>query len=259
MVTNIDPLFTIFVLTLGLIIGSFLNCLIWRIYKEESILGRSYCPRCRHAISWYDNIPVISFIILRAKCRYCKNDISWQYPLVEIVTAILFYLSFNNAIVSPQFSWLLIRDWLLIITIIIVFVYDARWQMLPMNLIWPMTFIFFVLNIILGVAVINIVVTGILTASFFLIQYILTKRRGLGEGDIWLGLLLGVSFPTFNKIFLLLFLAYAIGSLIGISLMLIKKKSGKMKIALGPFLAFGAIITLIWGELIINWYLDILL
>lgn len=254
MINFLTPLMSIFVLTCGLIVGSFLNCLIWRMYQDESMLGRSYCPKCKQQVSWYDNIPVISFLILRGSCRQCHKKISWQYPLVEIMTAILFYLSFARAIMSPQFSLLLVRDWLLIITLIIIFVYDFRWQLVPMNLVWPMTIIIIVLNTFLGIPIINIIFSGLLVGAFFLTQYILTKRKGLGEGDIWLGVLLGISFPSFNQLFLLLFLAYMSGSIVGLVLMFIKKKSSKMKIALGPFLAFGAIITLIWGEQIIAWY-----
>ncbi len=130
-------IFSIFAFLIGLVIGSFLNCLIWRLYKNETIGGRSYCPQCRQSIAWYDNIPVLSFFILRGKCRHCQKKISWQYPLVEIITAILFLFAFLNDLPLPQFSWLLLRDWLLIITLVIVFVYDWRWQLIPMTIIWP--------------------------------------------------------------------------------------------------------------------------
>ncbi len=250
--------FSIFAFLLGLIIGSFLNCLIWRLYKNETLGGRSYCPKCRKQIDWYDNIPVLSFLFLGGRCRHCHQKISWQYPLVEIITALLFLLTFLVDSALPQFYWLLIRDWLLIITLVIVFVYDFRWQLVPMNIIWPMTAIIFILNLILGFSWFALILAGLLMALFFLLQYLLTKKRGLGEGDIWLGLLLGVSFPSFGQLFLILILAYSIGALVGLALILFKGKDGKTKIALGPFLAFGAIITLIWGEKIISWYLELL-
>ncbi len=75
---------TSFVFLLGLIIGSFLNCLIWRLHKKESMLGRSYCPKCGQQIAWYDNIPILSFVFLGGKCRHCRKEISWQYPAVEL-------------------------------------------------------------------------------------------------------------------------------------------------------------------------------
>lgn len=251
---NLEILVHIYVIALGLILGSFLNCLIWRIYKEESLGGRSYCPNCRHKISWYDNIPMLSFIFLRGRCRYCRQNISWQYPLVEFVTAVLFYLSFLNALLGDQFFLKLAFSWLFIIGLILVFVYDARWQLVPMNIVWPLTGILFILNIFLGKSWIDMVIVGGLTASFFFAQYLLTRKRGLGEGDIWLGLLIGIAFTSFIEVFLSLFLAYLSGALIGLGFIFFKGKNGKTKIALGPFLAFGAIITLIWGKAIIDWY-----
>ncbi len=252
-------IFSIYAFVLGLIIGSFLNCLIWRLYKNETIFGRSYCPKCRQPIAWYDNIPVLSFIFLRGRCRKCAQKISWQYPLVELITALLFLITFLQASLLPNFAFSLTRAWLLIITLLIVFVYDARWQLIPMTIIWPLTVVFFVLNIFLGIPVLTIALSGSILALFFLIQYIVTKKKGLGEGDIWLGLLLGVSFPSFAQIFLILVLAYCFGAVVGLVLMKWKGKKAKTKIALGPFLAFGAIITLIWGEQILAWYFHLFL
>ena len=247
-------IFSIFVVLIGLIIGSFLNCLIWRLYQDESMGGRSYCPKCRHQINWYDNIPVLSFVILKGKCRNCHRKISWQYPLVEIATSVLFLLIFLNDYNSAQLSLLLIRDWLMIITLMIVFVYDWRWQLIPMTVIWPMSAVFFFLNIFLGVSWVSLLIAGAVSAAFFLVQYILTRKKGLGEGDIWLFLLLGLGFPSFFQLLLILISSYSIGAFVGIFLMILKKESAKSKIALGPFLAAGAIITLIWGTQIIAWY-----
>ncbi|MFZ4631980.1 MAG: prepilin peptidase [Patescibacteria group bacterium] len=248
---------SIFVIFIGLIIGSFLNCSIWRLYNNETIGGRSYCPECRKQIAWYDNIPVLSFILLGAKCRHCHKPISWQYPLVEMITAVLFLLTFLNDVNSNQFALLLARDWLIITTLIIIFVYDLRWQLIPMTVVWPMCVVFFGLNIILGFSWYALLISALAATAFFLIQYVVTKKRGIGEGDIWLGLLLGLIFPSLSQLFLILILSYSLGSIIGLALILIKKESGKTKIALGPFLAFGAIITLIWGEKVIGWYISL--
>lgn len=250
-------IFAIFAFSIGLIIGSFLNCLAWRLYKNETIGGRSYCPNCHHQIAAYDNIPVLSFIFLRGKCRHCAKPISWQYPLVEIITAILFLLAFFNDLNSAQFFLLLLRDWILIAGLVVIFVYDFRWQLIPMTLVWPLCVIMFALNILLGFSWLALIASGVIAAIFFLLQYLLTRKKGLGEGDIWLGLLLGLSFPSFEKLFLIFILTYCVGSIVGLSLISMKGKNGKTKIALGPFLAFGAIITLIWGERIINWYLNL--
>lgn len=252
-----SALFSIFVFIFGLIIGSFLNCLIWRLYKDETLGGRSYCPKCRHTISWYDNIPLLSFAILRGRCRHCREKISWQYPLVELATAILFLFTFQADVSGPQFSWLLIRDWFLIITLMIVFVYDARWQLVPVKIVWFMGVLILALNIILGVSWTAILFYTALGAVFFLAQYFLTKKKGVGEGDIWLGAFLGAAFPSGSLLLLIMVLSYGLGSVISIILVSQAKKRWRSRIALGPFLAIGAIITLIWGEKLVSWYLGL--
>lgn len=251
-----ELIFYIFAALLGLIIGSFLNCLIWRIYKEESIGGRSYCPKCRKQIDWYDNIPLLSFILLRGRCRHCHAGISSQYPLVEFATAVLFLMIFIKDSVSPDFTLLLLRDWFLIITLIIIFVYDFRWQLIPVNILWVMSAAMFILNLFLGFSYLNIIIYGSLGALFFLIQYLLTKKKGVGEGDIWFGLFLGISFPSASQLILLLISAYFLGSIIALSLVLLKKTKFKARIALGPFLALGALVALFFGPAIIEWYLN---
>lgn len=244
-----------FVIIIGLLIGSFLNCLIWRLYKNESLWGRSYCPRCRQKISWYDNIPLLSFIILKAKCRHCHQKISWQYPLVELITSLLFLLSFYLNINAPQLSLVLLKDWLLISSLLVIFVYDWRWQLIPMTWVWPMTAVVFILNLLLGIAWWQILLWGAVGVIFFLAQYLITRRKGVGEGDIWLGLFLGVSFPNAQLLLLIMVLSYCLGSIISIFLLIVKKKGWHSRIALGPFLMTGALIALFYGEKVINWYL----
>jgi len=250
-------IFGVFAALIGLIVGSFLNCLVWRLYKEETILGRSYCPTCSKTIAWYDNVPLISFLLLRGRCRHCKLKISWQYPLVEFFTALLFVLSFLSVATLPNFSLLLARDWFLISALMIVFIYDFRWQMVPMMVVWPTIAIVTIFNLFLGFSWIALIISGLIGGGFFWAQYILTKKKGLGEGDIWLGLLLGITFPALSYLGLSLISAYFIGSIVSVILLISKNKGWKSKIALGPFLVIGAIITLIYGQEIINWYLGL--
>lgn len=246
-----------FAFIFGLIIGSFLNCSIWRLYKNETLGGRSYCPKCRNKIVWYDNIPLFSFWNLGGKCRHCQENISYQYPLVELITAILFLLVFLQDTSSVNFPWLLIRDWILISVLIIVFVYDLRWQLIPLSVIRIFGLIVFVLNLLLGYSFWLLLLSACLAGGFFLIQYLVTKKRGLGEGDIWLGLFLGLAFPSVAQLLLIVLITYTIGSIVGLSLVIFKNKEFKSKIPLGPFLAIGAIITLVWGKSIIGWYLGL--
>jgi len=259
---NMDLYFAGLVAILGLMIGSFLNCLIWRIYKGETVSGRSYCPKCRKQIAWYDNIPLLSFIFLKGRCRFCQKNISWQYPLVELATAVLFLLVWNmHSYLATQLSleatWPLLRDLIIVIFAIVVFVYDYRWQLVPLNFVWIMSVLVAVLNIITGQAWTAVLFYGVIGGAFFLTQYILTKKQGVGEGDIWLGIFLGLAFPNWAQLLVILIFSYGIGSIVSLLLLASRKKSWKSAIALGSFLALGAIIALLYGPLLIPWYLGL--
>ncbi len=249
--------FYVFVVIIGLIIGSFLNSLIWRLYTEESLWGRSYCPRCGHKISWYDNIPLLSFVLLGGRCRHCRRPISWQYPAVEFLTALLFLLVFLKDVSSPHFALLLTHDWLLIAGGLVILVFDWRWQLIPLSFVWLLSAVLFILNLLLGLPLLTLLFFGAIGAAFFLLQCLLTRGRGLGQGDIWLGLLFGLAFANGAQLLLLLILAYCLGALVSLAFILAGEKGWKSRLALAPFLVFGAIITLIWGERMINWYLGL--
>lgn len=259
------------ILLLGLSLGSFANCLIWRFYKEEKIIGRSHCPKCKNLIAWYDNIPVLSFIFLKRRCRRCQSKISWQYPMVEIVMALLFLFFWFKQL---DFAWLNVNDlslvlnslnfylelgyfYLVIFILVIVFVFDLRYYLVSTLLVWPATFILLILNISLGFSWYLMLINMAGAGMFFLLQFVLTRGRGIGEGDIWLGVLLGAIFPQTIYLVFAIFSAYIIGSLVGVLLIIFGRKSWGSKLPLGVFLAFGAILTLILGEFINTLYLSL--
>lgn len=134
----------------GLVIGSFLNCLIWRLYSDETVLGRSYCPECRKQISWFDNIPILSFLLLRGKCRSCHKKISWQYPLVELSTGFLFVLAFYVNTISGFSALKLLFDLFLISILIIIFIFDLRWMVVPIKAIGISSLVLLLINLFLG-------------------------------------------------------------------------------------------------------------
>src|SRR3989344_1536255 len=137
---------------LGLTVGSFLNVLIDRLPNDKSILGRSYCDHCKKTLSWKDLIPVVSFVILRGKCRYCHTRLSYQYPLVELLTGFLFILTYQFATLNFQFSifnFQLIYYLLIVSCLIVVFFTDLKYGIIPDKIIFPasiITFVFIVLN-----------------------------------------------------------------------------------------------------------------
>lgn len=258
----------------GAIIGSFTNCFVWRLYKDESLMGRSYCPKCRNKIHWYDNIPVISFLLLKAKCRHCKEGISWQYPIVEISTSLLFGAAFmmaaKNIFLSgsfdsliwalndPYFVLRLARDFFIIFIFTVVFIYDFRWYLVSDKAVLPATLLLVLINIFLGLFWWKILLAALIGAVFFLLQFILSKGKWIGGGDIRLGLLIGAAFGRLDFLALTLMLAYFIGSVVGITLISFKKKGWKSEVPLGVFLAIASLITLFFGDNIINWYLGLL-
>ena len=262
-----DILIFFFIFLFGLIIGSFINCLIWRLHKKESILGRSYCPKCKKQIAWHDNIPILSFLFLKGKCRHCRQKISWQYPAVELVTGILFVLAFIVNFPAPgwfalggQFSIInyikLIRDLFIIAVMVIVFIYDLRWYLILDAVTLPAAAVVFILNLMLGFSLFNLLISGIIGGSFFLLQFIVSKGKWIGGGDIRLGLLMGVILG-WPLVLAAIFLAYFIGSFVGLGLIILKKKTWGAKIPLGIFLSSATVLVLFWGSEIFDWYLNL--
>jgi len=256
-----------FISILGLIFGSFLNCLIWRLREKDSLWKRSYCPKCKKQLTWYENIPIFSFIFLGGRCHYCKKKISWQYPLVEFFFALIFlaiflFLSSGKTyldLTSSNFIISLARDWLFLFILTVVFVYDYNWQEVPMIIVWPGIALISILSWILTGNILNVFISVFVASAFFFLQYLISKKQGLGEGDIWLGALLGARFVDLQVLALAVFASYMIGSFIAIFLLLKKKKGMKSKVPLGPFLVLGSLIALFFADKILNWYLGLLL
>ena len=258
----------IFVFFFGLTVGSFLNCVIYRLEEGKSFLkGRSFCPHCKHQLSWQDLIPLLSFLILKGKCRYCKKPISWQYPLVELATAIVFLSIFqltidNQQLVIPSifnFCYLLIVACFLII----IFVYDLKHYIIPDKIIYPAIMVsgiwYFVSGIFLNLytkyEILNTIYSVFGAAVFFLLIVLVSRGKWMGAGDIKLAFLMGL-FLSFPKILAALFLAFLVGAIIGVGLILGGKKTLKSEVPFGPFLVTGTFIALFWGENIIKWYLN---
>lgn len=234
----------------GLIVGSFLNCVIYRLEIGKSFLkGHSFCPYCKHELAWYDLIPVFSFLILKGKCRYCKKPISIQYPLVELTTALLFVLIFN-----PQN--LLNTSYLLLTTsfLIIIFVYDLKHYIIPDKVIFPAIVLTLIYNLLdTNYLLLNTGLSAVGASAFFLSIYLISKGKWMGFGDVKLSFLMGLHLG-FPNILVALFLAFFTGAIIGLILIAQNKKTLKSMVPFGPFLVFGTFLAMFYGEQIINWY-----
>ncbi len=247
----------------GLSLGSYANSLIWRLASDISLKGRSQCPKCRQKISFFDNIPLFSFLLLKGRCRDCKQKISWQYPLLELAMGIFFVLVFLNIFnwqildldlmwqaLQGGLIWVLLKDLFAIFLLLIIFVFDWRYYLIPVNLLIIFTPFFWFFNILSGITWWWPLISAVIVVAFFLSQYIITKRKGLGEGDIWLGGALAFLFPVYQELIIAILLAYFIGSIIGVLFIALKKKEWQSKMPLGTFLVIGSIISLFFADII---------
>jgi len=250
----------------GLAIGSFLNCFIYREKQKKSLKGSSFCPNCKHKLSVFDLVPVFSYILLRGRCRYCKDKISLQYPAVEIFTALLFLAIFH--LFYPLSGILEVFIFLLVLfcfsSLMFIFVYDLKHYIIPNKIIYPailaaLIFVFLKAFFYEGLdLLINHLLSAVFTFSFFFLIYYFTRGRGLGFGDVryafFMGLFLGYPFVVVG-----LFFSFVIGAIIGTSLIVLKVKGRRDMIPFGPFLVLGTFIAFFWGDIIINWYLSLIL
>lgn len=246
----------------GLIIGSFLNCVIYRLETKENFLkGRSFCVHCKHLLSWQDLIPIFSFLFLKGKCRYCNQKISLQYPLVEIITGLLFLLIFNHFLISFDFYNLFFY---LIIScfLIIIFVFDLKHYIIPDSVIFSIIFITFLYQLFktgLDLKILlNPFFSGFFAGLFFLIIILISQGKWMGMGDFKLVIFMGL-FLGYPKILFALFSSFLIGAIIGTILIILGKKTMKSEIPFGPFLITGTFLALFFGEKIINWYLNFII
>ena len=260
---------SVFIFLLGLVIGSFLNCVVYRLNEKKSFVsGRSFCPECKHSLAWYDLVPVFSFVFLKGKCRYCGKPISWQYPIVEISTGSIFLLISNfQFLISNQFSnYQFLINLLYLFTVasllIIIFIFDLKWYLIPDKvLLWAVgiTAAFhlysFAFNLYPKGQIFDFLFSAFGAAGFFLAIFLLTRGKAIGFGDVKLAFFMGL-FLGWPKIVTALFLAFLIGAIIGLILIINKKKQMKSEIPFGPFLITGLFIALFWGEPILNFYLN---
>ena len=244
----IEPFLFLIIFLFGLIIGSFLNCLIYRLEIEDSpFKGKSYCPKCKHVLKWPDLIPVLSFFLLRGRCRYCSQKISWQYPLVEIATGLLFLLIFNAGFSVFYF--------IIAPLLIVIFVYDLKHYLISDQVIYPAIILVLFYNLLRPdlLTRLDLFLSAFGAALFFLLLVLITRGGGMGIGDIKLAFFMGL-FLGWPNILIALFLAFFLGAVVGTGLILLNKKTLKSEVPFAPFLIIGTLIALFWGQNIIDWY-----
>lgn len=248
---------TVYFFIFGLIIGSFLNAVLWRMREGMGLGGRSMCPLCRGKIAWYDNIPLLSFLILCGKCRSCKGNISWRYPLVEGVTGVLFAL-----LGSAFFEWWDASSWVLTVfyvvsasVIVLIFLSDLETMEIPNILLWvgigwalPMLLVLDALRSVPNTSIWSLslhsgVLAGLVAFLPLFLMAALSKEKWMGMGDGFLAFFLGlvVGWPS---ILLALVVAFGMGAFVGVMLIAFGKKGMQSQVPLGPFLILGALFML---------------
>jgi leader peptidase (prepilin peptidase)/N-methyltransferase len=238
----------ILVFIFGAAVGSFLNVCIYRLPAKTSIVKpSSRCPNCGHPIRYRDNLPIISFILLGGKCRDCKSRISLRYPLVELITAALALILFIKFNLSLTFLVFFVFTAVLIV---ITFI-DLDHQIIPDILTLPGIPLFFLAAVFIVKvpwleALIGLLVGGGVLFIIAFVYELISKREGMGGGDIKLLAMIGGFLGWKSLIFVLLFSSFS-GALIGIAAMIIKKQDTKYAIPFGPFLSAAAIAYIFWG------------
>lgn len=250
----------------GLIFGSFICAAIGRMHdKKNWVSDRSRCAHCNHILEAKDLIPVISWLTLKGKCRYCKKTIGYQEPLVEVFTGSLFALSYGlwqNPTISI-YGWLELALWLVVVVMLVgLFIYDVKWMLLPNKLVAVTTAFVALLVIVLvfssdrpGTFLLSALLGAGLLFGIFYGLFAISKGKWIGGGDVKLAPALGLLAGSPSKALLLLFIASVLGTLVSLPLLLSKKLRANAQIPFGPFLIAATIIVYLFGASIIDWYL----
>jgi leader peptidase (prepilin peptidase)/N-methyltransferase len=267
------PIIAVLVFIFGLILGSFLDVCIYRMPREESIITpRSHCVKCNKIIPWYDNIPLVSILILKRKCRFCSAPISLRHFLVEFLTGAIFLFLFlkygrdleNIHNIYKMMELLLISAALIVITFI-----DFEHYIIPHSITVPgiilgliiagiyppligeKTVYYSLLNALLG-----IVIAGGILYLLNIFSILVFKKEGMGGGDVMLMGMLG-AFLGWRLALLTIVLASFVGAIVGVILIISGRKDRKSYIPFGPYLALGGFVAAIWGNALIDWYLSL--
>jgi leader peptidase (prepilin peptidase)/N-methyltransferase len=240
---------------LGVCIGSFLNVCIYRLPRGQSLSSpRSRCPSCERPLHWYHNVPIVSWLVLRGRCGYCQAPISIQYPLIELITALMWVL----IVWTTPVGWLLASRLVFATALIVLFMIDLEHQLLPNVITLP--------GIVVGLAfsfvappgptdsVLGILLGGGVLYAIAAAYYLLRKEEGMGMGDVKMLAMVG-AFLGWRAVLLTLVLSSFAGAVIGMAMMGLQKGSLRYALPFGTFLAVGALIAMLFGDAILSWYL----
>lgn len=255
----------IFGFIIGVVLGSFIKATADRVILNKSLWGRSYCLHCKKRLQWYDLIPLFSCLVLRGKCRYCHRKIPFGDFLTEIilglVVGVLFWLRVSP-VLNPPFLSELIFQLFIIVILSLIFIIDLKTGLIPDLVTYPASiialFYLFLSSLWQGAwtPALWAVLSGLGLAGIFTLLIILTQGKGMGWGDVKYVLFLGLALGFPNSL-VAVFLAFLTGAVVSLALIVFGKKHFGQTVPFGPFLSLGALISLLFGSQIINWYLGI--
>jgi len=256
--------FSFFIFILGLSIGSFLNVCIYRLPRRQSLIHPpSQCPQCGNLIKWYDNIPLLNYLLLKGRCRHCYSRISFRYPLVEALTGIFFLFSFfHHSPASFTFPLFLsfLKDLVFISFLIPIFFIDLEHRIVPNPLSYGVLISGLLFSFLTGSFFSGLVGLAIGGGIFLIIRFLGTfflKVESMGMGDVKLAAGIG-AFLGWSHVLVCFFLSFLLGAIVAIFLLLTRVKGRKDRIAFAPFLVAAALISLFWGSKLLSLYLTFL-
>lgn len=288
-------------LVLGLCFGSFVNALVWRLHEQEEAkeqleeltkkkqtkasknaasklqarlkdlsisTGRSMCVDCSHTLTWYDLVPVLSWLSVGGKCRYCRKPISWQYPLIELATAAIFMFSYmfwpQELTGAGLFNFVI---WLItLVAFMAMTIYDFRWMIIPNVIVYPLILLTALQRVVdyavFGSSWLTFLLTvaaALIGGGFFYILYQVSAGNWIGGGDVKLGFALGFLVGTPIQALLLLLIASLLGLVGSIPALVQSKSKHKLQIPFGPFLMLACVILVLFGTSVVRWYSNLLI
>jgi prepilin signal peptidase PulO-like enzyme (type II secretory pathway) len=270
---------------LGVIFGSFINALVWRLHEQAELegqktkkankrrqelsisKGRSMCPHCEHTLAAKDLVPVLSWVWLRGKCRYCKAPIGWQYPLVELFTGALFAwsyaawpLSLHGVGLFQFVCWLVF-----LVGFVSLAVYDLKWYLLPDRVVAPLSALAALQTVVVALwahswsLLYEPLLAAAIIFGLFWLLFQVSRGAWIGGGDVKLAICLGLLAATPLKSFMVIFFASLIGTVVSIPLLLRGKQGLRLQIPFGPYLLAATVIVVLYGGTIVDWYQRLLL
>lgn len=240
--------------------GSFLNAWVWRTRENFKIIsGRSMCLHCRRQLSWYENIPILSFLYLQGRCRTCRNPIPFHYLMVELATAFIFVLmAWDNFATYAEPSYLyFFRNLFFAVLLIIIFIYDFLYQEILSDIVWFGGLIGLFFNLYLNYSLTSMLLGAVVAGGFFLLQFVVSRGRWIGGGDVRMGVMMGL-WLGWPVVLVALIIAYVVGSIGSVFLLVLKRKTLQSATAFGTYLALGTLVAIVWGDKLAQWYVGLL-